>query len=332
MAAKTEKTYFELTEHNYSQIFLFILIIACSVAGMFVVALPVLKDFFETYLQGNVNNETGKFISYSLESHLPEQGTSYFFSWAVDIYKGSPEESRYWFNPTMSLFLQFTIFSIGVASLITAILPRKAGFLRQKIDREIANAISKIAFIKYGMHSESEHKEILDELKNADLKDLHNFVEDWNIPFDDIFALQKAVKWISYSFSRRLIHINDGIQMYMRFYFTVKYSNTVLGFVYMGAAVLIIIIGLRGLKFIPPTQPSLVLFALGLEFTLLVTYALTLMYTRQGEESEMEHKGSGAKADSLLLSHEFGSSKDIEKLLRVFVKSKKRKKITSGRF
>jgi len=93
-----------------------------------------------------------------------------------------------------------------------------------------------------------------------------------------------------------------------------------------GAVLIIIIIGLRGLKFIPPTQPSLVLFALGLEFTLLITYALTLMYTRQDEESEMEHKGSGTKADSLLLSNEFGSSKDIEKLLRVFVKSKKRKK------
>ena len=323
MVVKVEKTYYELTEHNYSQIVLFISLIACSVAACFYFMLPTLQDFFEAFLQGNVYNDTGKFLSYQIDDPLPKKGMSYLFSWAVDIYKGSPEETRYWFNPVLSLIFQITILSVGLSSVITAVLPRKIGFMRQKIDREIANSISKIAYIKYGTESEHDYKDIINEIKNAELKDLHYFVEDWNIPFDDILALQRALKWRDYSFIRRLIHVNDGIQMYMRFYFTVKYSNTVLGFVYMGAAILIIIIGLRGLKFIPPTQPSLVLFALGLEFTLLVTYAITLMYTKQDEEKEMELKSRGFHADSLLLSHEFGSSKDIEKLLRVFVKSKK---------
>jgi hypothetical protein len=322
MAAKTEKTYFELTEHNSSQIIIFVLLIISSVYLLFSITLPILEDFFKAFLRATVYNETGTFMSYSNDQFLPRKGISYLFSWAVDVYRDSPEESRLWFNPVLSLVLQFIILSFGVASAITAILPSKIGFLRQKIDREIANAISKIALVKFGMQSEAEHKEIVNELKNADLKDLHNFVEDWNISFEDVFTLQKAIKWCNYPFLRRLIYVNDGIQMYMRFYFTIKYNNAVLGMVYMGAAILIIIIGLRGLKFIPPTQPSLILFALGLEFTLLVTYAVTLMYTKQNYESEMEHTGSGLKSDNLLLSNEFGSSKDIEKLLRVFVKSK----------
>jgi hypothetical protein len=324
MAAKYEQTYFELTEHNALQVFIYLTIIIVCIIGLFAMILPVLQNFFQTFLQGNVYNETGKFLSYSIDDPLPQKGLSYLFSWAVDIYKDTALESRYWFNPIMSLLLQITIFSIGFSTVLTAMLPQKIGFIRQKIEREIANSISKIAFLKYGSYSESEHKEITQELLNADIHDIHNFEEDWLVPFDTIIILQKAIKWKYFSTFKRIIHVNDGIQIYMRFYFTVKYSNAVLGLVYMGAAVLIIIIGLRGLKFIPPTQPSLVLFALGLEFTLLVTYAITLMYTKQEIDSEFETKTGGSQGDNLLLSNDFGSSKDIEKLLRVFVKTKRK--------
>jgi hypothetical protein len=323
MTAKTEKTYYELTEHNGGQIVIFIGMIAMIIIICFYFALPLMQYFFEKFLKGFVNNETGKFISYQINNLEPKEGLSYLFSWAVDIYKGTPEEIRYWFNPVQSLIIPIVVLSFFMSSVISAVLPRKIGFLRQKIDREIANTISKISYIKYGSDSQNDFKEILNEIKNADFKDLHFFVEDWNMTFDDVLALQKAIKWRDYPFLMRLFHVNDGIQMYMRFYFTVKYSNTVLGFVYMGAAVLIIIIGLRGLKFIPPTQPSLVLFALGLEFTLLITYAVTLMYTKQEDDNELESKVGGMNTDSLLLSNEFGSSKDIEKLLRVFIKTKK---------
>ncbi|ROL58149.1 hypothetical protein D9V86_11745 [Bacteroidetes/Chlorobi group bacterium ChocPot_Mid] len=323
MTAKTEKTYYELTEHNGGQIVIFIGMIAMIIIICFYFALPLMQYFFEKFLKGFVNNETGKFISYQINNLEPKEGLSYLFSWAVDIYKGTPEEIRYWFNPVQSLIIPIVVLSFFMSSVISAVLPRKIGFLRQKIDREIANTISKISYIKYGSDSQHDFKEILNEIKNADFKDLHFFVEDWNMTFDDVLALQKAIKWRDYPFLKRLFHVNDGIQMYMRFYFTVKYSNTVLGFVYMGAAVLIIIIGLRGLKFIPPTQPSLVLFALGLEFTLLITYAVTLMYTKQEDDNELESKVGGMNTDSLLLSNEFGSSKDIEKLLRVFIKTKK---------
>jgi hypothetical protein len=326
MSAKIEQTYYELSEHNFVQIIIFFFLIVICLLGIFYFAFPLIEYFFKTFLQSGIYNSSGTSVSYTIDDPLPMMKVEYLTAWAIDIYKGTPEESRYWFNPLLSLTLQFTILSLGIATIITAVLPRNIGYIRQKIDREIANSISKISMFRFGMQSDNESRDIINDLLKADLQDLHGFIEEWNIRLDDLIALQKAIKWKSFNFVKRLIYFNDGIQMYMRFYFTVKYNNTVLGFVYMGAAVLIIIIGLRGLKFIPPTQPSLVLFALGLEFTLLVTYAITLMYTKQEEtEQEAFTKGSSG-GDTLLLSNDFGSSKDIEKLLRVFIKTNKKKK------
>jgi arginine exporter protein ArgO len=69
----------------------------------------------------------------------------------------------------------------------------------------------------------------------------------------------------------------------LRNHFTIEYEQAVLGSIYVGAAVLIIIIGLRGLQFIPKERPSLVLFAIALEFVLLIAYAVTLMFSPSQE-------------------------------------------------
>jgi hypothetical protein len=92
--------------------------------------------------------------------------------------------------------------------------------------------------------------------------------------------------------------------------------------VYIGAAVLIIIIGMRGLKFIPSTQPSLVFFALGLEFTVLLTYAFTVMYSRNDNESVVQSRYSSDS--NSLISDDFGNSREVENLLRAFLKSNKK--------
>jgi hypothetical protein len=77
-----------------------------------------------------------------------------------------------------------------------------------------------------------------------------------------------------------------GISTYMKFHFTEHYSNTVQGLAYAGAAFLIIMIGIRGLKFIPAVKPSPILMALGVEFSLLCLLALTLMYTEEEERTD----------------------------------------------
>jgi polyhydroxyalkanoate synthesis regulator phasin len=77
-----------------------------------------------------------------------------------------------------------------------------------------------------------------------------------------------------------------GLRLYMAHHFTEKYSNNVTGLAYFGAAILIVIIGIRGLKFIPATKPSLILAAISLEGSLLALLAFGLIYT--GEEERVD--------------------------------------------
>ena len=77
-----------------------------------------------------------------------------------------------------------------------------------------------------------------------------------------------------------------GLRLYMAHHFTEKYSNNVTGLAYFGAAILIVIIGIRGLKFIPATKPSLILGAISLEGSLLALLAFGLIYT--GEEERVD--------------------------------------------
>lgn len=77
-----------------------------------------------------------------------------------------------------------------------------------------------------------------------------------------------------------------GLRLYMSHHFTEKYSNSVTGLAYAGAAILIVIIGVRGLKFIPPTRPSLILGAIFLEGSMLALLAFVLMYTESEERMD----------------------------------------------
>lgn len=318
---KKNITYFELTEHNTAQIFLFIFLTISFVILIFLLMLPFLQMILEVTLMGKVYN-SGELVSYYITSKEPLVRTSYFLSWAVDIFHKTPEESRYWFNPLLSISFLSLTFGVGFSVVVSALLPGKFGYISQKIEREIANFINQIASEKFGFYTEKEHQIILQEINRADIRNMHLYVDEWKMPLEDLKALYKAIKWMESNFMYKLFHLNDGLIMYMRYHFSVKYGNTVLGLVYIGAAVLIIIIGLRGLKFIPPTQPSLVLFALGLEFSLLIAYAFTLMYTKSEEEGlkDLFSKSSSKQ----LLGDEFGSSKEIESLLKVFIKTNKK--------
>ncbi len=321
MTAKLRKSYFELANHNPVQIILFLAIWILLAMIIFRNVLPLMDYFFEEYLNGNVVSN-GQRIPYFVDQPEPLKTTSYFWAWAVDIYKKTQQESRYWFNPFLSISLQCLVLSLFITVVISALLPRSVGYFRHKIDREIASTLEKISFVRYGINDLSSRSEVAEEIMRSGLQELRDIVNELNIPFENLEILKKALIWQQAGFLYRLMHINDGIKIYMRLYFTVRYSNSVLGFVYIGAAILIIIIGLRGLKFIPPTQPSLVLFALGLEFSILVIYAVTTMYNK-GEEENHEAKGPQT---NIQLGNEFGNSKEVEKLLRVFIKSDKEKK------
>lgn len=93
--------------------------------------------------------------------------------------------------------------------------------------------------------------------------------------------LKAALEW-----QRNRLRIGSAIRLYMAHHFTEQYSNNVTGLAYGGAALLIVAVGIRGLKFIPPTRPSLILGAIFLEFSMLLLLAFTLLYTEEEERMD----------------------------------------------
>ncbi len=97
----------------------------------------------------------------------------------------------------------------------------------------------------------------------------------------EIEDLKNALLW-----RRNHIHFLKGFRLFMSHHFCEKYQNLTTGLAYGGAALLIISIGIRGIKFIPPTKPSIMLFSISVEFTMLLLLALTLVYTESEERMD----------------------------------------------
>ncbi|MES2767311.1 MAG: hypothetical protein V4642_15655 [Bacteroidota bacterium] len=87
-------------------------------------------------------------------------------------------------------------------------------------------------------------------------------------------------------YSKNRFKVLAGMRLYMSHHFTETYSNNVTGLAYLGAALLIIAVGVRGLKFIPSTRPGIILFAILLEFTLLALLGFVLIYTEEEERMD----------------------------------------------
>ncbi|MCO5250906.1 MAG: hypothetical protein M9949_05735 [Candidatus Kapabacteria bacterium] len=330
--SKTDRQlYYKLTNHNLGQYLIFMLIFSVILFFAFHGILQVMEEtVIEKYLEGKVYN-TGQLVSMQKESRSAEKATSYYSSWAIDIYIGTSQESRYWLNPTLSLILPISLLSVWLTLIISSFMPISLGLIRHKIEREIIHVLDNIHYKIHGFYSTDENRELMNEIKTADTRAAHDFAERWNLLHEDISSLQKVLFWLHGSVSYKIFHPWSGLKFYLRFYFTEKYSNIILGLVYIGAAVLIIIIGMRGLKFIPSTQPSLVFFALGLEFSVLLTYAFSVMYSRNENESEQDKNKENQYAGNYILSDEFGNSKEVENLLRAFIRSPKPERISEKR-
>lgn len=316
----TEQNFFDLNEHNSLQVGVFVLLIFLFSLLFYFLMVPAAEMMFEGYLLGVVTYD-GSDVHYLLDTGSAKKTTNFYTSWAVDVYRGTPQEARYWFNPLLSLSIPSLIFGSFLAFFLSALLPQSLGYIRQKIERETAGLLDEICLKLYGFHSEQERNVLRNQLLNADLRDLHDFERDWNMGLEDLRTLHKAIIWQNSNIIQKIIGLNSGIKVYLRFYFTERYSNNIIGSVYIGAASLIIIIGLRGLKFIPSNEPSLVLFALGLEFTLLIVYAITLMYTRNESDDPPVSSGSSSSGESLA---DIGTNREVEKLLKAFVRQSKK--------
>lgn len=104
--------------------------------------------------------------------------------------------------------------------------------------------------------------------------------------------------------------ITSALRLYMVHHFTERYANNVTGFAYGGAAILIIAVGIRGLKFIPAARPSVIMLAILLEFSLLALMAISLFYTEEEERMDkmlkkMEDSGKSQLASLRGMAEDF---------------------------
>ncbi len=86
--------------------------------------------------------------------------------------------------------------------------------------------------------------------------------------------------------NKNKLFFTKGFRLFMVHYFSHQFANNVTGLAYGGAAILIIAIGIRGLKFIPAAKPSMIMGALFIEFSLLLLMAVTLFYTEEEERTD----------------------------------------------
>lgn len=337
------KKYYELSERtNLQKAVLFVCLVFSTIFA-FSIVLPGVEYLMTNFLNGNVHNDGATYTvliqdepqvskkiypqEWKLEMEnikarkvVPLSTSNYLTNWAVDLNPDTPEASRFWINPVMAIMVPTFIIGLILSLYISLVLPVQFGFFRSAVEREIAYNLDRICYIKNGFYSAEENLEIEKQILNAKMHDLDLFSKEWNISIDNLKILLQALKWRNNSIIYKIMHPLQGLDIYTRLYFTEKYGNAILGFVYIGAAVLIIIIGLRGLKFIPATQPSLIFFALGLEFSLLVLYAFTLIFSKPEDVDIVKDKEAEVSHQTL-----FGSginSREIENLLRVFINKK----------
>ncbi len=313
----TRLQYIELRKNTATQVVIFFLLFA-SIALVFfrTAGIPLAEQLFAE--------------SFKAKLEMEGEGLNLYTNWRMtvepplgkhgEVVGDQSDVKIYYYNPFLAILPVVLAVGLIAAGLITAVMSPRLGYVRQKLERELINSLHRYARIAHAEHTESDLVEISETIKKADIHRLHELEEHWNVSFQELEVMQAAIRWRERSMLMRLLRANDALRHYLREHFTIRYENTVLGFIYIGAAMLIIIIGLRGLQFIPKDRPSLVLFAISLEFILLIVYAVTLIYTKEAEPEE--HDSASMDVQNLFLNNGgTGTTHQAERLLRMFISS-----------
>ena len=263
-------------------------------------------------------DEEGYHKSKESKSSDPKIKPNFYFKWAIDIGESEESRTRYWLNPAISVVFPSFLTGLIIALWLSSFFKGPFGFIRQKIERELLIQLDKLYLKRYGINIHDNQNEIAEEIIDADLRRLHELSKEYEMPYDELNILRKALIWRKDNLLLSMFSSVNALFFYMKFYFTEKYNNTVMGMVYIGAAVLIFFFCMCGLKFIPSTEPTLVFFALGLEFSLLLTYAFTLMLSKQ--ENNLANENNQTGNSNILSAHDLDNAVEIENLLRMFIK------------
>lgn len=202
-------------------------------------------------------------------------------------------------SPWLTFGIMSFFFGFIIAVIISAMCPRAIGYISNKIEREIDATIDRIDEQTGDKISREEIERITSPNSHDDLTPIEK--QFGPVIVSEIEDVRAARKW-----KRNKLLWTKGIRLYMTRHFAEKYSNNVQGFAYGGAALLIVIIGIRGLKFIPPTEPSILLAAITLEFAMLSLLAVTLFYTEEEQRMDklmrnLEESSEGQKYELINL-------------------------------
>ena len=115
-------------------------------------------------------------------------------------------------------------------------------------------------------------------------------------------------KWMAKEPTARL-----AFRSYMRENFIPEYRNNVTAVAFLGTAFLIMTIGLRGIKFLTPHQPDLIILAIIVEISVLCTLGMTTWYERNGETASEDQVASRNK---VLIDGEYISIPQIIEMLQ----------------
>jgi hypothetical protein len=187
------------------------------------------------------------------------------------------EQTLYFINPYIAFFSLHMFAAILLSFLLSMFIPVRGNFawIREKLYREVdhANSILRKQFEAHNV----DFQQILD-LPESRRIELLRFTTLPEVVIHEIEDYIAAQRWVDGKSRNPFI----PLKFFFRYRISASYGNIIQGLVSGGAAILIFVIGLRGLKLIPAEEPSLILMALSIEFILLIL----LMFTFAGSAQE----------------------------------------------
>jgi hypothetical protein len=197
------------------------------------------------------------------------------FALMADVQFG---DAQFIINPILSFFAFDVLFGFAFAVVVGFVI--RLPFFRDRVHHTVIDLKKRLQ-----LQLSSSADEIESILRNDPENNARLLARREDINLDSVHAEISAVNAAQAYLAGKGSWLS-GMSTYMRFHFTEEYSNTVTGMAYGGAAFLIFVVGIRGLKFISATRPSFVLFALGVEFTMLVLLATTMIFTVEEERTD----------------------------------------------
>ncbi|MCZ7557848.1 MAG: hypothetical protein M5R41_15730 [Bacteroidia bacterium] len=188
------------------------------------------------------------------------------------------EQTLYFINPFIAFFPLHIFVASLLAFLLSMFIPVEGdiAWIRKKLYREI-NHIYSLLRKQFEAHN-VDFLEMI-QLPRQKREELLLFT---TLPEVVIFELTDYISvrdWVEKKVRNPFI----PLKFYFRYRISASYGNLIQGLVSGGAAILIFVIGLRGLKLIPAEEPSLILMALSIEFILLIILMITFAGSAQEE-------------------------------------------------